>query len=265
MKPRFVFVAGLHRTGTSLIARILCQHSGISAIRDAPVPEQEGCYLQGAIPHTARHGVPGHYATDPAQHLTEEHPLNTMETRNRLWTDWRDWFDLSRPWLLEKSPVNLSHMRLLQALFPTSKFIIVLRHPQYMAAALCKWSDRDVAQTTRYGLEAYRIMKEDIRFLHSYLLVRYEDLVASPEMWIAAMHGFLDLPNEPTNIAIRDGNEDYRQPPDCAPEIDSALAQWGYGGAGVHRPMPANVADPLRSIRDRVRSTLDAPQKNAKN
>ena len=30
----------------------------------APVPEQEGAYLQGAIPHTARDGAPMHFGTD---------------------------------------------------------------------------------------------------------------------------------------------------------------------------------------------------------
>ena len=72
---RHIFVAGLHRSGTSLIARLLAEHPDIAAITDAPVPESEGCYLQGAIPHAARHGVPGHFATDPEQHLVEGSPL----------------------------------------------------------------------------------------------------------------------------------------------------------------------------------------------
>ena len=71
---RYLFVAGLHRTGTSLLARMIAAHSQISAIENAPVPEDEGAYLQGAIPHTALSGRPGHYATDPAQHFVEGDP-----------------------------------------------------------------------------------------------------------------------------------------------------------------------------------------------
>ena len=122
MQARFVFIAGLHRTGTSLLAKMLAQHPAVSAIAGAPVPEQEGCYLQGAIPHTARHGIPGHYATDPAQHFTEDHPLNTMETRDRLRSDWEGWFDGAKPWWLEKSPVNLTRMRFAPG--PVSNFQI---------------------------------------------------------------------------------------------------------------------------------------------
>ena len=84
-RSRFVFVAGLHRTGTSLLARIIAAHPAISAIENAPVPESEGCYLQGAIPHTALDGRPGHYATDPLQHHTEQSPWNTLETQRRLY------------------------------------------------------------------------------------------------------------------------------------------------------------------------------------
>ena len=68
---RFVFVAGLHRTGTSLLARIIGSHPEISMIEGSGVPENEGCYLQGAIPHTALHGRPGHFATDSPGHLDD--------------------------------------------------------------------------------------------------------------------------------------------------------------------------------------------------
>lgn len=250
VKPRFVFVAGLHRTGTSLLADMLAQHPQISAITGAPVPEQEGCYLQGAIPHTAQSGVPGQFATDPAQHYTEAHTLNSMETRDRLWSDWRDWFDLAKPWLLEKSPVNLTRMRLLQALFPTAKFVVVLRHPQIMAAALAKWSDRDGSELIRYGVEAYDIMAADHAFLHSCFVLRYEDLIRRPDDWVAALHGFLGLDPNAVEHDIWNGNCDYRDLPPIPADCEDRMARWGYeeqGGIGTFAP---EIRDPLRYIRE---------------
>ena len=84
----FVFVAGLHRTGTSLLARILAAHPAVSAITDAPVPENEGCYLQGAIPHTALDGRP--VTTPPTRRSTtpNNRPGTRSETRRRLLEDW---------------------------------------------------------------------------------------------------------------------------------------------------------------------------------
>ncbi len=249
---RFVFIAGLHRTGTSLLASLLGQHSAIAAIAGAPVPEQEGCYLQGAIPHTARHGIPGHFATDPAQHYTEGHALNTMETRDRLWTDWRGWFDCAQPWLLEKSPVNLTRMRLLQALFPLSKFIVVLRHPQIMAAALQKWTDCSEAELTAYALAAYKLAEQDAAFLHSHLFLRYEDLVRNPETCIGALHAFLDIEPQNPRHDLRDGNAEYTAADGLDEARDRMLARWGYGAAGKVVDFRPIVADPLRRIRDGV-------------
>jgi hypothetical protein len=151
---RYVFVAGLHRTGTSLLARMIGAHEDVSAITNAPVPENEGCYLQGAIPHTALDGIPGEYATDPAQHMTERHALNSLETALRIEAEWAPWFDPDKPWRLEKSPVNLTRLRLLQGLFPLSHFVIVTRHPAIMAQALAKWSQRPAQQLSAYGAAA---------------------------------------------------------------------------------------------------------------
>ena len=253
---RFIFIAGLHRTATSLLADMLGQHSAIATIANAPVPEQEGAYLQGAIPHTAQHGRPGHFATDPAQHYTEGHPHNSLETRDRLWSDWKGWFDCARPWLLEKSPVNLIRMRLLQALFPTSKFIVILRHPQMMAAALQKWTDQSEDDLTRYGLQAYRQMAEDLPHLHSYFVLRYEDMIAAPDRCIGALHAFMDLPPEPVTHDLRDGNLDYDVREELVPELQKGLAEWGYtpgGGTSAFDPL---IDDPLRHVREAVAAKL---------
>ncbi len=253
---RFVFVAGLHRTGTSLLARILAGHCNVSAITDAPVPENEGCYLQGAIPHTALDGRPGHYATDPSQHHTENSPRNTLETRRRILEDWSPWFAPDRKWWLEKSPVNLTRMRLYQQLFPTAQFIVILRHPQVMAAALGKWVDDDPQALLRYGLDAYDRMAQDLAYLHAAFVLRYEDLVMQPEAMRRAAFAFLDLEDEDPGIALREGNSDYEVAQDIAPDLAGRLAQWGYApGGGVDRWSP-QVTHPLRAIRDATLGAL---------
>lgn len=137
-RRRYVFVGGLHRSGTSLTARLIGASDGVARILDAPAPENEGAYLQGAIPHDASAGRPMHFATDPAQRMTETHPLNRLETRLRMEADWAPWFAQApnapdAPWRVEKSPVNLTRMRLLQQLFPLSQFVVVIRHPEPVA------------------------------------------------------------------------------------------------------------------------------------
>ncbi|MDG6079706.1 sulfotransferase [Erythrobacter litoralis] len=250
--PRFVFVAGLHRTGTSLLSRLIASHRSVSAIENSSAPEDEGCYLQGAIPHTALHGIPGQFATDPAEHHIEEGRFDTLETRNRLLADWSPWFDADASWWLEKSPVNLTRMRLYQQLFPMAQFVVILRHPQIMAAALAKWSDRSPEELVRYGIEAYQRMECDLARLHAVVVIRYEDLVDDPDSIIGGVLAFLGLDNTWHKSTIRNGNADYPEVSPLEPEHKADLARWGYtpaGGVGSFEPI---VRHPLRDVRERT-------------
>ena len=254
---RFVFVAGLHRTGTTLLARLIGSHPQVAAISATPVPENEGCYLQGAIPHTALHGRPGHYATAPEQHHTEASLYNTLETKDRLLADWRPWFAQDKPWWIEKSPVNLTRMRLYQQLFPTSQFIVILRHPQFMAAALAKWVDTDPQELVRYALDAYDRMANDITYLHSALVIRYEDLVADADRVRMSSFAFLSLADQPAGLEIMDGNRRYRVPDDLDEELAVRMQKWGYRAGGRCDPFEPICRHPLRDIREAVTSAMN--------
>ncbi|MWV27112.1 sulfotransferase family protein [Aurantiacibacter rhizosphaerae] len=255
---RFVFIAGLHRTGTSLLSRILAAHPHVSAIEGSPVPENEGCYLQGAIAHTALHGQPGQFATDPDQHHTELSAYNTLETRMRLLADWEPWFAQDKPWWIEKSPVNLTRMRLYQQLFPTSQFIVILRHPQIMAAALAKWVDTDPQDLVRYALDAYDIMAADLPYLHSALVLRYEDLVANADAVRRGVFGFLSLPDQAADIEIIDGNGRYSVPTGIDAHLSRRMTRWGYMPGGTCNAFQPVCQHPLRSVRDTVKNALPA-------
>lgn len=179
--PRYVFVGGLHRSGTSLTARLIGGLPGVGSIEDAPVPENEGVYLQGAIPHDRLSGQPMAFATDPAQHLTETSRFNTQATAERLHAEWDPWYPPDTRWRVEKSPVNLTRMRLLQQMFPLSQFIVVIRHPEAVAAAVAKWMDRPAPDLIDHWVQAHMRLLDDVARLHRVMVLRYEDLVARPD------------------------------------------------------------------------------------
>ena len=260
---RYCFVGGLHRSGTSLVAGLIGGLPGVSAIRDAPVPENEGVYLQGAIPHTAMHGRPLHFATDPAQHHVEGGAFDRAEVRDRLIADWAPWFDPDAAWRVEKSPVNLTRTRLYQQLFPLSQFVVVIRHPQAVAGAMRKWGHGDERAAVDHWIAAHRVLAGDLDHLHAALVLRYEDLVARPDAWRGALARFLDLrqadapPDRAARDgAVRDGNADYAPYGPLPPDRDAALAQWGYAGNGTVLPLAPLVRHPLRAIRDGVLAAL---------
>lgn len=262
MHHRYLFVGGLHRSGTSLLARMIGAHPSVASITGAPVPENEGCYLQGAIPHTARHGQPMRFATDPDQHLTEGHPLDRLDTRLRLEADWAPWFDSDRPWRIEKSPVNLTRMRLYQQLFPLAQFVVILRHPEAVAAAVAKWIDDPAPALIDHWLAAQARMLDDLSYLHAALVLRYEDLVAAPHAMLAGVAAFLSLPPDPCHAqhlpAPRDGNADYVGHEALSVDQTQAAAAWGYGPNLSVRPWTPLIRHPLRDIRDGTMAALSA-------
>ena len=132
---RFVFVGGLHRSGTRMMARTIAAHPDVSAFAGTGVPEDEGQHLQTVYPKPSARQQAGRFAFVRGAHLTERSPLVTTESRHTLFSEWSRYWDLTCPWLLEKSPPNLIMTRFLQELFPSSRFVIVLRHPIAVACA----------------------------------------------------------------------------------------------------------------------------------
>jgi hypothetical protein len=115
MPHQFVFIGGLHRSGTSLLHRLLTSHPAISGFSDTGVPEDEGQHLQSVYKPAKDHGGPGRFAFDPASHLTEADASSEAEAARRLWQDWHPRWELDCPVLVEKSLPNVVRTRYLQA------------------------------------------------------------------------------------------------------------------------------------------------------
>jgi hypothetical protein len=207
--PRLVFVGGLHRSGTTLLARCLTAHPEIGGLRGTGVPEDEGQHLQDVVPTARALGGPGRFALRPEAHLTEGSALVGEASRQRLLEAWAPYWE-ARPVLLEKSPPNLLRTRFLQALFPEAAFVMVTRHPIAVSLATRKWCHRPIPSLLRHWLAAHRTFRGDRPSLHRSLVVPYERLVAEPERTLSEVCGFLDLaPRAPADSVRRDGNARY--------------------------------------------------------
>ena len=199
---RCVFVGGLHRSGTTPLARAIAGHPQVSGLGGTGVKEDEGQHLQSVYPQAREFGGAGRFARDERAHLTENSPLVSPENAQRLWDAWSPYWDLSRPCLLEKSPPNLIMGRFLQALFPESAQVMVIRHPVVVALSTVKWrrlvsrnwqNHISLARMIEHWVIAHELMLADavaIRRLH---VLRYEDLVADPVGELAAIQELLGL------------------------------------------------------------------------
>lgn len=213
MAHRHLFIAGLHRSGTSPLFRCLRDHPDISGFRDTGAPEDEGQHLQSVYRTARQHGGPGRFGFDPAAHLTEESPLATRENANRLFRAWERHWDLDKPWLLEKSPSNLVRTRFLQALFPGARFVVLLRHPAAAALATVKMAaGTPVPRLIEHWLACHERFEADRPHLEHALVVSYESFVADPAALLNGICEFLGAGPCPVRQDIDPhGNRPYLQ------------------------------------------------------
>ena len=225
---RLVFVCGLHRSGTTLLARILGGHPEVSGFADTGVPEDEGQHLQRVYPPAKVFGGPGRFGFDERAHLTEASPLVGEGSRERLLAAWSPHWDLSRPLLVEKSPPNLLKTRFLQALFPEASFVVLARHPVAVSLATAKWRQtRRYDRLVEHWLHCHELFEADRPHLERVHVLLYEDLVRDPAAALAGVLGFLGLEGDAAGRRPRPGPE---------PPLLRALAS-----AGEERPLLARL------------------------
>ena len=178
---KIIFLCGLHRSGTSLLYKILKQQQSISGHENTNVVEDEGQHIQTIYPIALKFGGPGKFGFHKESSLDETSELITKENSEKLFNEWSKYWDLNKEFLVEKSPPNLLKTRFLQALFPNSYFIVIIRHPIATSLATQKWS-----KTSRYNLIEHwitchkRFIKDQVH-LNRVLTIQYENLISSPE------------------------------------------------------------------------------------
>ena len=208
---RFVFLAGLHRSGTTLLARLLAAHPEVSGFSDTGAPADEGQHLQSVYPSDHEYGRPGRFGFAPEMHLTESSPLVSEQSATALFEEWSPHWDLSRPLLLEKSPPNLLKTRFLQALYPASSFVVIVRHPIPVSIPTAKWrGTRRYDRMFEHWLRCHALFEADREHLARVHVLQYEELVRDPAGVLREVFDFLELepipPSEPVDAGA---NEKY--------------------------------------------------------
>ena len=191
---QLVFVGGLHRSGTTLVADLLSRHPDGSGLTATGVEEDEGQHLQDVYPVARSYGGTGRFARDPFAHLTERSPLATPANARRILAAWEPFWDLDKHYLVEKSPPNLIMGRYLQALYPDAAFVFVARHPVVVSLATRKWRPRTpFARLLEHWFLAHDTARSDLAHLRRVHVLKYEDLVSRPDATLSDLAGFLGM------------------------------------------------------------------------
>ena len=179
---KYVFVCGLQRSGTSVLARNLGKLENCTGFRNTGVVEDEGQYLQDVYPTNNELGGTGWYGFNPRAHLTEASELLTPRNVTRMRESWHKYWDENKSICLEKTPSNLLMTRFLQAAFPQSYFIVVRRHPIAVSMANQRWkkSTASLHVGFEHWLRCYELFEGDKKHLKHVYELKYEDYIENP-------------------------------------------------------------------------------------
>jgi len=205
---QFIFICGLHRSGTSVLFRSLRDHPEVSGFFNTSSPEDEGMHLQTVFKPSGAYGGAGEFGFHLDAYLTESSPLITASHRIQLFQEWSPYWDLSKPYLLEKSPPNLIRMRFLQAMFPNSFFLVLLRHPIAVSYATRAWYRnfrihwRRLPRILEHWIICHEIFRADYKYLKRVFILKYEHFVAEPDLWLKKIYQFLALSYHPVEQTV---------------------------------------------------------------
>ena len=195
MIKKYVFICGLHRSGTSTLTKILGDSNLVSIHTNTNVIENEGQHLQSVYNSADKHGGPGNFGFDKNYHYTEESALLNNINNIKIYDEWSRYWDLNKNILVEKSPPNIIHTRYLQELFPDTYFIVILRHPFSVAKSTFNMKKKyhgksdSIELYIEHWLHCHKILYNDLRNIKHYLILNYEEL--NVETFLTLIDNFL--------------------------------------------------------------------------
>lgn len=201
-----IFAFGFPRSGNTLVDRILKCHSQLQAFMEKPMLRDVTALIDPRL---------GSYTAAIAKLPAEQ--IERLRTEYFRAADRFEQRDPARR-IVDTHPVNTHRVGMMHRLFPTTKYLLVVRHP-YDACLSCFLQDfrnpmlRDnscsLEAIADWYIESAELWKQHCEVLPiRHHVVRYENLVESFDDEVQSLCQYLDIPWEES---MRDFNVNARQ------------------------------------------------------
>ena len=228
---RFLFICGLHRSGTTLVEQVLSKNYQVSFLRTG-YKQNEGQHVQNVYSTAQKFGGPGKFALNKNEQ-GELHKLsNYSEIYKRIITDWSKFIEDSSDILVEKSPPNITKIWWLRNVFQNSKFVVIVRDPIVVSLATQKWSNNSIEELLKHYHLAYsNAVKHSLN--QDTITIKYEDLCSAPKQVFEQISNFCNLERRQNDIAgleiIQNTNPQYlKNFKNNGKSLDGIWQKFGY-------------------------------------
>jgi tetratricopeptide (TPR) repeat protein len=228
-----IFIVGLPRTGTTLVERIVGQHSAVCSAGELGA-------LSEAIAIVADRKAP-HHAVGWLGYVDTLGALDGESIAAEYWARARSRVD-DRPRFSDKAPANFYYCALIFRAFPKARILHLTRDPLATCYAIYKTRFNngfpfayDLAEIADFYIGYRKLMAHWHRILPGRILdVAYENLVRSQEVATRRILNYLELPFETAcldfhlnpNSTSTASSVQVRQP-----LYDSSVEQWRHYSA----------------------------------
>lgn len=173
-----IFILGMHRSGTTLLERMLSGHSDVADAGET-----------GAFDAQVQLAADRHYANRFDAQVLAKVPGMDFNGIARGYAETARWLSRGKPFFTEKLPMNFWNIGLIAKALPEARIINLVRDPmdtcfsnlRTLFAGVATYS-YDQAELAHFYVQYRRLMQHWLDILPGRVLqVRYDELVAAPD------------------------------------------------------------------------------------
>jgi len=249
-RPDVIFIAGLPRSGSTLIEQILASHSQVEGTQELAEVQRIVLELQGREPDLDDPRYPAAMADLARADFERLGARYLAET---------EVYRSGAPFFIDKMPNNFRHVSLIHLMLPNARIIDVRRDPMSCCFSNLKqlfaqgqefaYSTEDIARYYRTYLEL--MAHWDAALPGRVLRVQHEDVVDDLEGSVRRILDYCGLPFEPACVAFHETQRSVRTP--SSEQVRQPIFRDGLDAWRRYEPWLGPLKDALGDAPQRYR------------